>query len=315
MSPGIAVTPDPECVQDHCSPAIARLHFPAVGTELGSFVGDGGVRIAYRTWSPRSPRSPRATVVIVHTALDHSARYDQFARVLVGRGFTVWAHDQRGHGHSDGDAGVIDHLGRAVADVGHMVGLARGEHHAPCFLVGHSLGAVIALTYALDHQDELAGVVTTAVTSDSSAAPFPLRIATDVLKLDRLGGRLAPRFPLIAVDSAEISGDADEAEAHRTDPLVHHGRLPMRTATEIAKANRLLSKQRLADFHVPLLVVHGADDPISPPRSSTRLHAAAGSADKTLVIHDGLRHDLFHETKPARGRVLAEIADWIDERV
>ncbi|MDQ8046314.1 MAG: lysophospholipase [Solirubrobacteraceae bacterium] len=282
--------------------------------ELGSFVGDGGPRIAYRTWSPRSPRAPRATVVVVHTALDHSARYDGFAKELVRRGFTVWAHDQRGHGHSDGDAGVIDDLGHAASDVGRMVDLARREHGTPCFLVGHSLGAVIGLVYAVDHQDQLAGVVTTSVTIDSSAAPLPLRLATDVFKLDRLGGLLAPRFPLIAFDSADISGDADEVEAHRTDPLVHHGRLPMRTATEIARGNRHLDRARLASFGLPLLAVHGGRDSISPPRSSTRLVDAVGSADKTVAIHDDLHHDLFHEQQPARARVLGQIADWIDER-
>lgn len=282
--------------------------------ELGSFVGGGGLRIAYRTWAPRSPRAPRATVVLVHTALDHSARYDAFARLLAGRGLTVWAHDQRGHGHSDGDAGVIDDLGHATADVAHLVELARGDQGTPCFLVGHSLGAVIGLTYAMEHPGELAGIVTTAVTIDSSAAPLPLRLATDVLHLDRLGGLIAPRFPLLAISSADISTDADEVEAHRTDPLVHHGRMPMRTATEIAKANRLLGKTQLATFETPLLVIHGADDVISPPRASRRLHDHAGSVDKTLVVHDGLRHDLFHEAQPARAQVLAEIVDWIDER-
>lgn len=253
-------------------------------------------------------------MVIVHTALDHSARYDGFARLLVSRGLTVWAHDQRGHGHSDGDAGVIDHMASAVADVAHLVELARGDHDTPCFLVGHSVGAVIGLTYALANPDALAGVVTTAITLDSSAAPLPMRLMSDVLHLDRLGAALAPKFPLLAIDTGDLTTDEHEAEAHRTDPLVHHARLPMRTASEIARANRALGKAQLARLELPLLALHGTADVISPPASSVQLDAAAGSADKTLTLYDGLRHDLFHEAQPARGQLLEQIVDWIDER-
>lgn len=289
--------------------------FARVEMELGSFVGEGGLRIAYRTWAPRSPRAPRAAVVIVHTALDHSARYDEFARLLVRRGMTVWAHDQRGHGHSDGAAGVIDRLEHATADLGRVVELAKRDHTAPCFVVAHSMGAVVALSYALDHQDELAGLVTTAATLDSTPAPLPLRLLGDLLHLDRVGAMITPRFPLLAFPSDGITTDAAEAEAHRSDPLVHHGRMPMRTASELAVAIRGALARRLHELHVPLLALHGADDPIVGPAASIRLHDRVGSTDRTVTIFDELRHDLFHEMQPARGRILEQIANWIEERV
>jgi alpha-beta hydrolase superfamily lysophospholipase len=282
--------------------------------ELGSFVGAGGLRIAYRTWAPRSPRAPRATVVISHTAFDHSARYDEFARVLVRRGMTVWAHDHRGHGHSDGDHGVIDRLESATEDLRQVVDLATADHGSPCFVVGHSVGAVIGLRYAVDYQDQLTGFVSVAATLDSTPAPFPLRLLSDALHLDRVGAAISPRFPLLSIDLDHMTGDPVEIAAHREDPLVHHGRLPMRTASEIAKANRELGAKRLADFHVPLLVLHGERDPIAEPRLSRQLHDRVSSDDRELAIYDDLHHDLFHEVKPARGHFEEKIAGWIDAR-
>lgn len=282
---------------------------------LGSFVGEGGLRIAYRSWAPRSPRAPRAAVVIVHTALDHSARYDEFARLLVRRGMTVWAHDQRGHGHSDGAAGIIDRLEYATADLGQVVDLATRDHDAPCFVVGHSMGAVVALSYALDHQDELAGLVTTSATLDSTPAPLPLRLLGDLLHLDRVAARITPRFPLLAFPSSVITSDAAEAEAHETDPLIHHGRMPMRTASELAVAIRGALSKRLHELHVPLFALHGADDQIVGPHASARLHDQVGSKDRTFEVFEDLRHDLFHESQPARGRVMEQIANWIEARI
>ncbi|MDO9354126.1 MAG: lysophospholipase [Solirubrobacteraceae bacterium] len=281
---------------------------------LGSFVGEGGLRIAYRSWAPRSPRAPRATVVVVHTALDHSARYDEFARLLVRRGMTVWAHDQRGHGHSDGAAGVIDKLEHATADLGQVVDLATRDHGAPCFVVAHSMGAVVALSYALDHQERLAGLVTTAATLDSSPAPLPLRLLGDVFHLDRIAAQLTPRFPLLAFPSHEITTDPGEAEAHATDPLIHHGRMPMRTASELAHAIRGALTKRLGELHLPVLAFHGAEDPIVGPSASRRLHDAVSSQDRTLSVLDGLRHDLFHERQPQRRQLFEQIADWIEAR-
>lgn len=281
--------------------------------QLGSFVGEGGLRISYRSWSPRSPRAPRAAVVVVHTALDHSARYDEFARLLVHRGMTVWAHDQRGHGHSDGPAGVIDRFAHATADLGQLVDLARADHHAPCFVVGHSMGALVALGYAIDHQDGLAGLVTTSATLDTNPAPMPLRLG-ELLHLDRLAAFVTPRFPLLAFPSASFTTDAVEARAHEADPLIHHGRMPMRTASELATAIRGVIARRLHELRLPLLALHGAEDPIVPPSASTRLHDTVASGDRTLTIVDDLRHDLFHESQPGRSRVLDQIVDWIDER-
>lgn len=281
---------------------------------MGSFVGEGGLRIAYRTWASRSPRAPRAVIVIVHTALDHSGRYDAFAQRLVKRGMRVWAHDQRGHGHSDGPAGVIDKMQHATADLAQVVGLARREHGSPCFVVGHSMGALVGLSYALGHQDELAGIVTTAVTLESSPAPMPLRLLGDVFQLDRVAARITPRFPLLAFPPSMITSDEQESAEHARDPLVHHGRMPMRTASEMAVAIRGGLSRRLGELHLPLLAMHGGDDVIVGPSASRRLHRDIGSADRTLTIWEGLRHDLFHEREPEREQLQDQIADWIDAR-
>ena len=82
------------------------------------------------------------------------------AGALVADGYAVHALDHRGHGRSDGPRALIDRLDNAVADLDQVVVQALAEHPGtPVYLLGHSMGATIALRYAFLHQDRLAGLI------------------------------------------------------------------------------------------------------------------------------------------------------------
>ena len=61
----------------------------------------------------------------------------------------------------------------------------------------------------------------------------------------------------------------------------------------------------------PLL--HGGADRLSDVSSSRELHARAGAADTTLIVYDGLYHEILNE--PERDQVLADVTAWLDARV
>src|SRR5207248_6639520 len=99
---------------------------------------------------------------------------------LADRGYALYAGDHRGHGRSDGPRALIDRMDNAVADLDQVVDVAV-EHHvgqAP-FLLGHSMGGAVALSYALAHQDRLQGLILSA----------PLAILEAASPVTRLAGR------------------------------------------------------------------------------------------------------------------------------
>lgn len=281
----------------------------------GTFKGRDGLRIAYRTWSRTSPRAPRATVVLVHTLYDHSGRYDEFARALVHNGIDVWAADQRGHGLSEGQRGVIDSFEAAAADLQTLVGMARERSgDAPCFVVAHSVGAVTALLYAIDHQEELAGLVVTAPALDRDAAPAPIQAVIDRLFRTRLVARVSTRISGFRLDPYEVTSDPEQVEALRNDPLVPNGAVPLRTAAEMSRTVRGPVRGRLSELTLPLLIVHGEDDVTVAPQTAVALRDAVCSADLTLRLLPGMRHALYHERRVERRRFHDIVADWVGER-
>ena len=125
--------------------------------ETGSFAGVGGRRIFCHSWAPEG--FARGVIVLVHGAGEHSGRYGHVVARLVAEGYAVHACDHRGHGRSDGPRALIEDMDDVVADVDSLVDRAVASHPGePAFMLGHSMGGLIALRYAIAHQERLTGL-------------------------------------------------------------------------------------------------------------------------------------------------------------
>jgi acylglycerol lipase len=269
----------------------------------GKFAGAKGLEIYWQAWREQAP--VRAVVVISHGAGEHSGRYERPARQLAELGYPVYALDHRGHGRSEGRRALVDRLDNAAADLDLLIDLARREQpDVPLFLLGHSLGGTIALRYALRHQDKLDGLILSGPVAAIELPPAPVRLAAKALSA------ALPWMPALGVDPAVVSRDPAEVEAYRSDPLVHHGKLPVRTVAEIAAATEAFPGQ-VASLTLPLLLVHGSEDRLAPVRGSRMVYERASSLDKTLEIYDGLFHEVLNELPEDRARVLADIIAWL----
>ncbi len=269
-----------------------------------SVSGAGGRRIFWQSWAPEA--TPSMVVVLVHGAGEHSGRYDHVAQRLVGAGGAVYALDHRGHGRSAGPRALIDRIDFAVADLHQVVSLAAAAHPAaPVFMLGHSLGGLIALRYATEHQERLVGLILSGALAELQDVPAPLRLVGQVLSA------VAPRTPLIGIDPSLVSRDPAVVEAYRHDPLVHHGKLPARTAAEIADAVGALPTA-VGAITLPTLVLYGTADRLCPPSGSVMLGERIGAADATVTGYPGLFHEILNE--PERDAVLDDVIGWLSER-
>ena len=119
-------------------------------------------------------------------------------------------------------------------------------------------------------------------------------------------------MPLIDIDPALISRDPEVVAAYRSDPLVHHGKLPARTVAEIADAIERFPDAVRA-IAVPTLIAYGTDDALCPPAGSVMLGERIGAVDKTVCPYPGLYHEILNE--PEHERVLDRLCGWLSARV
>jgi acylglycerol lipase len=271
--------------------------------EEGRFEGVGGLKIYWQTWLPKG--APRAIVTISHGGAEHSGRYAWTAGQLTEGGYAVYAIDHRGHGRSGGPRAYVDRVDNAVTDLHTLSDVARDRHPGlPVILLGHSMGGLIALSYALRYQSELSGLALSAPLAVLEANPVA-RVAVRTLSA------VAPRLPIYKIDGTTVSRDPDVVRAYDDDPLNHRGMLPARTVGEIA-ATVATNAPRLPELRLPILTVYGSGDRLVDNAGSKLVDERSGSDDSTLIAYDGLYHEVLNE--PERDRVIADVASWIDAR-
>lgn len=264
--------------------------------------------IYWRAWLPEGTRSTRGSVVISHGAGEHSGRYDAVAQALTGAGYAVYALDHQGHGRSAGPRALVRHLDLALIDLYQVVaGATQKAGRRPPFLLGHSMGATIATSFALRWPENLAGLILSSPLASVPQVKGPLRVVVGVLS------RVAPRLGVSKVDPSLVSRDPEQVRAYETDPLVLHGKLPVRTIDELVRATRRFPREA-AKLELPLLIMSAGADRIVAPAGAEMLYERAGSTDKTLKVYPGLYHEIFNETEPDRTRVIDDMIAWLDAR-
>lgn len=269
------------------------------------FSAGDGLRLYQQHWLPDG--DARATVIVVPGLSDHSARHARLAEELCGRGYGVYAMDLRGHGCSDGPRCYIGSFDEYLDDLDVLVDEVRcRESGKPLFLFGHSMGGLVVSAWAIARQPALAGLILS-----GPLLRVPDRIYPGLRHVAGLMSRLTPRWRLLRIDFSRISRDPQAVARFHADPLVFHGRLPVRTGAEILRAVRLVSEHRQR-VRLPLLILHGAADELCDPEGSRELYQHAASSDKTLRLYEGLFHDVQHD--PGEAQVRADLVDWLDQR-
>lgn len=278
---------------------------------MPTFTDAHGVRIHYEVW-----RVPDATAVVqlAHGVGEHIGRYRELIEALNAAGYSVWAHDHRGHGQTGfeqhgGDLGRMGRPGpggmRAAIDAMHrFTGVIRETEGAevPLVLLAHSWGSLMAQIILNSHPTDYDGVVLTGTAYRTL--------------LDMNAGDLNRRHRRLGTTPVEwLSRDPEAAAAFMADPYTTE--VPLRKLFGLIDSARLLGRPgRNLPAELPLLIMVGSDDTLGGERSARKLASAyakrSGLVDVQLIVYEGARHEIFNETN--RANVRADLVRWLDER-
>src|SRR5215469_7306989 len=267
----------------------------------GSFKGVDGIKIFTREWQPAGKL--HAVVVISHGFNAHSGQYEWVAQQFVSKGLAVYALDHRGHGRSEGERFFVKKFADWTSDLATFIDRVKArEPGLPVFLLGHSAGGVIACAYALEHQDEIAGLICEDFAYQVPAPEVALAIVKGV-------SHVAPHAHVLKLKNEDFSRDPAVVAALNADPLIANESQPSETVAELVRLDQVLEKS-FGQFTLPLLILHGTADKVTKPSGSKEFYEKAGSSDKTLKLYEGHFHDLLADV--GKQQVMADIQAWID---
>jgi alpha-beta hydrolase superfamily lysophospholipase len=265
--------------------------------------GTGG-KIFTRHWEPEG--APRANLVLCHGVNSHGGQYIRAGETFAAGGFAVTALDLRGRGKSDGERFYIESIDDYVSDLSLAIELGRSKHpELPLYLLGHSAGGVTSVTYALDHQDKLDGLI---------CESFAFRVYAPDFALKLLEGadHIVPHAHVLKLPMEAFSRDPEWVAQLNADPLTKDEVQPVSTVAAFARAGERFERE-FQRITLPVLILHGTADKATRPDGSQQFFNEAGSTDKTLKLYDGHYHDLLNDL--GREEVFGDIVAWIDARL
>ena len=269
-----------------------------------TFEGVGGVRIAARSWRPEG--AVRGIVILIHGFNSHSGYMAWPAEQFATNGLAAYALEHRGRGKSEGERFYVKQFSDWLGDVDKLVEIARSENPGvPVYVLGHSVGGVIASSYVFEHQPEIAALI---------CESFALDVGLPHLAQLALEGasHLIPHLPVYALKNEIFSRDPNVVAEMNNDPLIANEKQPAETASEVLKAAARL-KENMPKFNVPVFIIHGTDDKATRPAGSQYFYDHVGSQDKKIKLYEGGYHDLLNDID--KEKVMADILAWVNQRI
>jgi len=273
--------------------------------EEGNFEGARGTKIYYQAWT--APGKPKAILVLVHGIGEHSGRHAQVADYFARMKYAFWACDLRGHGKSGGKRGHVDSFDDYLADIDDLIRIAKDRYPSTkTFLMGLSLGGLIAAYYAEKHLGELAGLILSAPALAEKMKVSPAK----VMIAKTLSGIIPSFSTSTGLDPNLLSHDREVVRKYVEDPLVHKV-ATARWFTEYRRAQ--YETMRAADkLTLPCLVLQGGTDGIVDASMTTDFFKRIASSDRTLKVYEGFYHEVLNE--PGKVSVLGDVGTWLSAR-
>ena len=279
----------------------------------------------------------RGIVQISHGMCEYFSRYTTFAKYLCSLGFIVCGNDHIGHGASVsrpselGFFAARDGWKYLVDDVKQLTDLMQRRYpQLPYFLLGHSMGSLVARLYLTDYGEKLAGCILTGTVGPNAAAISAAHLADSIARTRGMTYRSGFLSDLVFKGYNRkikdphsvfdwLSRDESVVSLYQSDEKCNF----VFTATGFRDLFTLIDKANASHTFrhtprgLPLLFLAGDKDPVGKYGEGVRrvvnLYRGAGVKNIEVIFYKDARHEVLNEL--GRLDAFADISRWLEAQL
>lgn len=259
-------------------------------TEFQLITPDTHETLFVQSWKPQQPA--HHCILITHGIFEHSECYHLTAQTLAEKGVHVFAWDLPGHGKSYGQRGFVHNFAELTDRLSLVLDKVQAQVGSlPVILLGHSLGGLITLKYAIQNLNTNAK----AVVLSSPALGVRVQVPAYKDQAARLLAKIAPRLTLSeSLVYEDLSRDPEIVKTYYKDPLRHKKvSAPLYLGMLEAMAD---VKERAHQLTIPIYIqAAGADRIVSLPDTEAFFQKIA-SPQKKLQVYPQSYHEIYNDT-------------------
>jgi alpha-beta hydrolase superfamily lysophospholipase len=257
----------------------------------------------------------KGIVVAIQALIFDGLSWNQFARHLNEKGYTVYAQDFRGYGDWLTDSTEFGgdqafHFGQSKDDLTNILKALRQKYpDQKIYCLGESLGANMAIWEASTDPKLMDGAIVCGLTNKNRPLrPHPHWAITLVKGLNdrKRPMDIKPYMNVLTEDKSITSAMLNDGQT-----------LTAISPTDLIKAN-ITNKNALKEVEnippaMPILVIAGAQDKVQKTDSLTEIIKRIGSQHKELVVLPGKGH-LLLEHRAVDPEIAQLIDGWLEKR-
>ena len=249
---------------------------------------------------------PVAAIALLHGYGEHFGRYAHVSERLAADGIVVCGRDLVGHGARAGPRGAVRRFDDYHADVAAIAADAeKAANGAPVFLLGHSMGGLLACHWLLHHPHN----VFSGLILSSPFLGIAMRVNPVKMLLGRMLSRLAPGVSLPSeMRTEDVCRDAAIRIETDNDPL-NHRVANARWFTEALAAIALV-RSRVGELDLPTLLMYAEHDRIVDAAATQRVLQGVPSTWQSRAFPEA-HHELFNEPPAERAQVFTHLLNWV----
>lgn len=274
---------------------------------------------------------PKACMLIIHGMVEHSKRYETFAKFLNKNGIVVCTFDLRAHGKTVGDAEKVGHydgdlFADCVKDAIFLSNFLKEKFNLPLVVLGHSYGSFVLQSYVQNYDNFDMAIFSGSANMQGILPSLALCIAkmTKTFKGKDAKAKMINKLTLGGYakgfeDGNWLTRDKKIFDAYQADPFCGNMCSANFYVSMFKGLKNIYKKKNLKKVvkTKPFLLASGAEDPVGGKeklvKKLQKLYNDLGVKSVEIKLYEGARHEILNEIN--KKEVFEDIVTFVDNHL